>query len=109
MIEGLHADVTGTELKTMLEGRKKYHEDKRAFYERQRIEIEKAERALADEAKSMGKTHTRSPLEAVDDALRKHDAQIIYYTFMAAHVNLSETYRLSDHDLVRLGVTSERW
>jgi hypothetical protein len=108
MIQGLFIDVASTELKTMLEDRRKYHQDKVTAYTQQLEGLEKLESALGEEARRMGKTSTATPKENMEQAIQKHANQVIYYKFMAEHVVPNETYRLGDQELLRLGVQSER-
>jgi hypothetical protein len=108
MIQGLFIDVPSTELKTMLESRLKYHTDKVTMYTQQLEGLEKLEAALGEEARRMGKTSTQSPKESMEQAIKKHADQIVYYKFMSEHVVPNEVYRLGDGELHRLGVQSER-
>jgi len=108
MIQGLFIDVPSTELKAMLEDRRKYHQDKVSAYTQQLEGLEKLESALGEEARRMGKTSTATPKENMEQAIQKHANQVIYYKFMAEHVVPNETYRLGDQELLRLGVQSER-
>src|SRR5262245_7646606 len=107
MIEGLHVDVTSDELKKLLVGRLKYHEEKIALYTQQREKLVEAEKLLAEEAAQMSKfSGSRTPLDSVEESLKQHRRQVIYYKFMAEHVVLNETYRLHENDLSRLGISS---
>ena len=109
MINGLQIDVTAAELKTLLLGRLKFHQDKVSFYEKQLSSMRSVDAALTEEARRMGKTSTAGPIESLEQAIKKHSDQTIYYKFMADHVVASETYRLAENDLVRLGVQAERY
>ena len=104
MIEGLHVDVSAAELKELLLGRLKYHDDKVSHYEKQLGEMEKIDRALAEEAEVFSKTSTASPKKSLEQAVQKHKDQTIYYRFMSTHLVMNETYRLSEADLTRLGI-----
>lgn len=107
MIDGLKIELPSAELKTLLEGRLKYHQQKVDAYQAQRAQLEKIEVTLGEEARRMGKSSNASPLENVEDAIKRHQNQTVYYKFMAEHVIPNETYRLCENDLHRLGV-SER-
>lgn len=109
IINGLHVDVSSAEMKTMLLGRLQFHTDKVAFYEKQLSEMRKVDAALSAEAQEMGKTSTRSPLESLEQAVKKHKDQTVYYKFMADHVIADATYRLDESALIRLGVQAERY
>jgi uncharacterized protein (DUF342 family) len=108
MITGLFIDVSSVELKSMLEGRLKFHQDKVEAYTSQLEGLEKLEAALGEEAKKLGKGSTATPKDNMLQTIQKHSNQVIYYKFMAEHVVPSETYRLGENDLMRLGVQSDR-
>ena len=109
MITGLHVDVSSDELKTMLLGRLKYHKDKVALYQEQLVTMKSVDDKLKADRESIGKGSTQTPTDAIQSAIQKHENQCVYYDFMAKHVVASETYRLSEQDLQRLGVSSERF
>jgi len=108
MIEGLQIDLKSAELKDMLAGRLKYHEDKLANYKGQLAKLEEMDAVLGEEERRIGKmSSSGDPKQGMRDGIRKHSDQIIYYTFMVAHVVPNETYRLKEDDLRRLGLTRE--
>lgn len=109
IISGLHIDVGSDELKTLLLGRLKYHEDKAAFYEKQLGEMRKIDAALSAEAQEFAKTSTRTPAEALEQSVKKHRDQTVYYRFVADHLVKDAVYRLTEADLTRLGIQSERY
>jgi hypothetical protein len=109
IIEGLHVDVSSTELKLLLLGRLKYHEDKAGFYEKQLVEMKKLDQVMAEEAAQIGKTSNRSPAESIDGAIKNHKDQAIFYKFVAEHVIEGATYRLDEQDLQRIGVMHQRY
>ena len=109
MIQGLYIDVPSTELKTMLEGRLKYHQEKVVMYKNQLDGLVKLEASLDEEARQLGKTSTATPKESMQQAIKKHGDQVIYYKFMAEHVVPNETYRLGEAELQRLGVSTDRY
>lgn len=109
MIEGLQIDVSSTELREMLLGRLEHHKKKIEAYESQEKQLAELEKKLADDAEQVSKVSNAGPLTSVQQALKKHRDQVIYYRFMAEHVVPNETYRLTDADLVRLGVQAERY
>lgn len=109
MIQGLFIDVPSTELKAMLEGRLKYHQDKVTMYRGQLEGLEKLEAGLDEEARRMGKTSTATPKDSMQQAIKKHSDQVVYYKFMSEHVVPNEVYRLGDNELARLGISSERY
>lgn len=109
IIHGLHVDVSSDEMKELLVGRLKHHTDKVSFYEKQLLEMKKVDAALTAEAQEMGKTSTRGPLESLEQAIKKHRDQTVYYKFMTDHVVQGATYRLDEGALIRLGVQAERY
>lgn len=109
LIQGLHIDISGKELKGLLEGRLKYHADKVAAYEKQFIQFDKVDRALAEDAELISKTNSASPRQSLEQAIKKHKDQTIYYKFMADHVVVVATYRLGEQELSRLGIQSDRY
>jgi hypothetical protein len=108
IINGLQIDVKSDEMKKMLSDRVAYHESRIAFYEKQQEVMSKVDAAMAEESAAISKTSNRSPSETIGDALKKHRDQLIYYKFMHEHVIEDSVYRLSENDLVRLGVKSDR-
>lgn len=109
MIQGLNVDVSSEEMKSLLLARLKHHQDKLALYEQQRGEIETVEKTLASEAREHSKFSHGSPMQAIDEAIKKHRSQIIYYKFTSEHVVPNDVYRLAELDLIRLGIQSERY
>ncbi len=109
LIQGLHVDVTATELQCLLEGRLKYHQDKITAYSAQLVQLNKVDAALAEDAEMISKTSGTSPKSSLDQAIKKHRDQSVYYAFMAKHVVSGATYRLNEQDLTRLGIQSERY
>lgn len=109
IINGLHIDVSSDELKTLLLGRLKYHTDKVGFYEQQLVAMRKIDAALTEEARSVGKGSTSSPADSLDQAVKKHQNQCVYYKFMSEHVIQGATYRLDENALQRLGIQTERF
>mgnify|MGYP003453404398 CR=1 FL=1 len=109
LIVGLHVDVSGSELKQLLEGRLEHHRARAANYHKQLDDMRKMTQGLDEEAAKISKSSMRSPLDSIEEAIRKHQNQIVYYTFMAAHVVIAATYRLAENDLLRLGIQSDRF
>mgnify|MGYP001564625174 FL=1 len=104
IITGLHIDVPSDELKGLLLARLKYHEAKVEFYSKQFEELRKVDVAMAADAETFSKTSNRSPSESLEQAVKKHKDQAIYYKFVAEHLVVGATYRLDEHALVKIGV-----
>jgi len=83
--------------------------EKVALYKEQVEVMLKADEKLKNDRELIGKTSTTSPVETVEQAVRKHENQVVYYKFMAEHVVASEVYRLSENDLQRLGISGDRY
>ncbi len=109
MINGLFVDVKSDELKEMLLGRLKYHQDKVALYKDQVKTMKSVDEKLKADREHIGKTSTQSPIESLETAVQKHENQVVYYKFMYDHIVPSEVYRLAESDLQRLGVMSDRY
>lgn len=98
MIEGLKIDVTSEELKAHLDERVKYHREKADWYASQ-----------IDALRSGGLEHGRGsndPLASLDISLKAHRDKVSYFGFLAQHLVIGETYRLSQDDLAAIEVAS---
>lgn len=104
MIEGLQIDIKGSELKTMLENRLKYHKDKAKALLGNLEKLTDIEKTMDAEAEAIGKFSNASPRSSLESTIKKHKDQSIYYKFMVDHVVVDETYRLSETDLYKLGI-----
>lgn len=104
MIEGLQIDVKGSELKKMLEDRLKYHKDKSKALQGNLEKLADIEKTMDAEAEAIGKFSNASPRGSLESTIKKHKDQSIYFKFMADHVVVDETYRLTEADLYKLGI-----
>lgn len=96
MIEGLHADVSATELKTRLLDRAAYHEEKAIFY--------------ADKAKGLDTTgHSHDPERDLRERASSHKTNALELRFLADHLAEGETYRLARSDLHILGLADRSY
>jgi hypothetical protein len=109
MINGLHIDVQGAELRDLLKGRLEYHERRAREYADQLVRLESLQQNMERELGAIQKTSNASPIDSVKQALTRHKNQVVYYKFVSDHVNLSETYRLSENELERIGISTDRW
>jgi hypothetical protein len=106
MIEGLHLDVKGSELKNLLDARTSHHADKARFYRQQLDSMKKLDAEMEAERLEMVKTSSgQGPTEAVRASVKKHQDLVAFYTFAAAHIVVDEVYRLAERDLHRIGIT----
>jgi hypothetical protein len=109
LIQGLHIDVPGTEMKTLFEGRLRYHQEKVEKLQLQLASFKKLDKELADEAASIGKISNSSPAASIEQVIKKHADQVVYYSFMVAHVVIGATYRLNQGELFVLGIQADRF
>lgn len=110
IITGLHIDVPSDELKTLLLGRLKYHQDKAAAYTVNAAKMREIDKELGQDAEQISKvSNSRNPTSELEQAVKKHKDQAVYYDFMAKHVIANSTYRLDETALVRLGIQADRF
>lgn len=108
VIYGIHADVPGTEMKSILESRVKYHNEKARALEGQLAQLREIDKAMGEEAARQGKVSNASPTESVASSIKKHHDQVVYFGFLATHVDTTKTYRLGKEELLQLGIAPER-
>lgn len=101
----MQVDVSSDELLKILKERKKHHDDKSAAYSKQAGELTKVISAI-EEDMDIGKVSNGTPAESMERKAREHSEKARYYEFMIDHVIKNDTYRLSQEDLVRLGITA---
>jgi len=104
MIQGLHIDITGVEVKARFQRRADMHTEKLAGYLRQRESLA----STMDPRDMVSQGSMRSPLADLDEKIRTHRDGASYCAFMVEHVITSETYRLSEAELFRMGVEGAR-
>lgn len=95
MIEGIHCDVGAEEMRERLADRIAYHQSKVEFYSRSAKEL--ADQGLEETG------HSRDPARDIRDKTREHARHVGFLTFVREHLVPGETYRLSEHDMQRLG------
>lgn len=104
LIIGMPVDVGGAELVAMLRDRLTYHKARVEAYQGQLAQMAEINKTLSEEARQMGKTSQASPMDSIEAAIKKHQNQVIYYDFCAKHIVQTATYRLSEQELIRIGV-----
>ena len=102
MIEGLQFDIEFDEIRDHLRERARHHDERRVWYERQAKPLEEGN------AERMDYTVV-DPVKALKDKATNHIHRSELFQFMADHVVLGETYRLSDSDLMTLEFISRRF
>jgi hypothetical protein len=93
MIQGLVATLSGVELKNWLENAAIEHRKKTEFYEQQ----------LAMYGDESPIVVSGEPREAIRRKVQEHKDKQGYFTFLLAHVDSNETYRLSTYELKEIG------
>lgn len=111
LIQGIHIDVPGSEMKSLFESRLKYHQDKVAKLEGQLGVFKQLDKELAEEANEINRGSNSFPASNLEDTLRKHKNYIVYFKFMVEHVVVDATYRLGKDELLELGIRQDnyRW
>lgn len=104
MIEGLKVTVAGAELAELCLARVKFHDDRRAFYEQQKQALPD----IDDSGPSLSNVSSR-PQDMMQERIKNHRAEGDEMRFIAAHINLTETYQLGREDLTKLGIASSRY
>lgn len=101
MIEGLKVTVKGAELKELCFNRANHHAGRAAVYEGQ------VQAMVDNNIEATGNTGG-DPIKALRDKQSQHACQCEELTFIAEHIDLTESYLLEDRDLQRLGIVSQR-
>lgn len=102
MIEGLYFDIKFDEIRDHLRAKARHHDERRVFYESQANTLE--------EGKAEGMDYTGGdPIKALRDKATIHTNRSELFQFMADHLILGETYRLSESDLMTLEFVSRRY
>lgn len=105
MIQGLQVDVKSAELKSILQERLKYHEDKSVALAK---EAEKLRKVITniEEDMTVGKVSSGDVSQNLDSKAKEHKDKASYYKFMIDHVIQDDVYRLGQEDLGRLGIAT---
>lgn len=106
MIEGLKVTVSGTELRDLCLKQAEFHDARRATYSENAKNLADAEQG--DEESGLGAiayTGQADPKKALRDKATQHGNSADELRFIAAHLDLSESYLLDDSALRKLGIT----
>jgi hypothetical protein len=98
VIEGLKIELSGGELHEHLEGRAEYHAERATFYENQSMTL------LAGGVMEGGASN--DPVSSLQSSARSHREKQGFFKFLADHLMVIETYRLTEQDLIRLEIVS---
>ena len=101
MIEGLIVTITGHELQQMCQARTTHHRERVAAYAQQIQSMKN------NDIEGMNYTGG-DPLRNLTDRMTQHEDEAREMDFIATHLDLSESYRLSREDLNRLGICKGR-
>lgn len=97
MITGLHVDIPGNEVKTLLEKKAERHAERLSVHKQNLKQIEDGPRERRYLASGP------DPADHARQAIDRHRYQLDLCTFMAEHVVVNEIYRVSHADLATLG------
>lgn len=98
MIEGIKLDFDAAELKSHMETRAKFHEEKAEWYAKQIASLK--------EGRAESRNVTNDPISSLENSASSHRAKSQLFRILAAHVIDGEKYRLSDAELERLELVS---
>lgn len=96
MIEGLKIDIPVDELREVLEGRQKYHEEKARWYAAREGDLKSGGAEFQE-----GYT-SANPLGNLAQKRREHEGRAVFFRVLATHLIPGETYRLDEGDLTRI-------
>lgn len=107
VINGIHIDISGKELKKIYLDRVSYHTQKVSKYEQLHARAKEVDGELEDEAEQIGKLSSSfNRADSIAVKIKDAKKQITYFSFMASHVKEDAIFRLSESELVRLGISS---
>jgi hypothetical protein len=106
LIVGLHIDVPGSEIRDLLIKKAEHHALRHASYVRELANLETALGGVPMERQGFS-SHPSDPRQSFRQKVKEHARQLKHTRFLAAHVVLDATYRLSVNELDRLGVQDE--
>jgi hypothetical protein len=95
MIEGLHFDITATEMKEHLEEREEYHFGRATWYKGEADRLRKGNPDFDQQVSGA------NPLQQLENKRDEHFQRADLLRFMRLHV-VEDTYRLSQADLIEL-------
>jgi len=102
MIEGLKIAVDSAELVTLCADRVKYHKQRAEVY------VQQIESMKSNQVEGMNYTNG-NPINSLEDRRSSHENEAAEMQFIANHIKPSETYILSQQDLVKLGITKSKY
>lgn len=110
MVEALKLEITSAELKSLVEGRMKYHSHKAEVLETEMGRLGAVLEDLDDEAEQIGKysnAHSNNPVDSLRKKAKVHRDRATYFKFFAEHIIPNEKYVLTQHDLATIEVVGQ--
>jgi hypothetical protein len=102
MIEGLKVTILGPELRDIATARADHHD------ERMRVYADQIESMQANQIEGMQYTNG-DPIRALKERQATHENESRELRFIAAHIDLAESYLLDRDALRRLGIVTDRY
>ncbi|MFZ4596415.1 MAG: hypothetical protein ACOYOF_19320 [Verrucomicrobiaceae bacterium] len=101
MIEGIIVTIPGTELQQLCQTRTTHHRERVTAYAQQI-------QSMKDNDIEGMNYSGGDPLRNLTDRMGQHEDEAREMEFIASHIDLAESYRLSRDDLSRLGICKGR-
>lgn len=94
--------MKGEEVKNICLRRAKYHVEKKAWYEKQVQEFEKAKEEMPQHFENTGNN-----VSSLKTSVKRHDDLERWFSFVAEHVVVEEEYQLTTSDMNSLEITEK--
>lgn len=107
MVEELKLQIPSTELKTLLEGRMRYHAHKAEVLEAEMKRLGDVMDDLDEEAEQIGKysnSNSNDPVKTLRSKAKVHRDKATYFKFFSEHLIQNETYVLTQNNLMTIEV-----
>lgn len=104
LIEGLHIDVPGTEVRDILTKKAEHHAQRHLFYVNELSQLELALGGVPNERERRFSGGHTDPRDSFRAKIKQHARLLKHTRFLAAHVVPDAIYRLSTGELDRLGL-----
>jgi hypothetical protein len=111
MIEGIKLQLSTEEIRKTVQERIEYHQRKADWAKTEAKRLQPDQDDLDDEAESIGKytNSTNNPVVSLKQTAKHHRDRATYFRFIEAHLVPNEIYVLTEEDLRRLEVLSNRY
>lgn len=107
VVEGIKVQLPTKKLRTLLQGRIKFHTEKRAYFEKKIKELAPDMKKISEDAEEIGKfsnSRNNNPLEAMETKVRNHKNKATYFKFVEENLIPDAMYTFTEGDLGRLEV-----